>query len=221
MNEKIEHLLIRGREFDEIVEEIFAIAENEKNKAIRDEEIRSRFEQIKRAYMGAHYDAITDSLTGCFNKKHIKEMFHHQYASTKRNKQFFSLAVADIDYLKYINDTFGHNIGDEVIKNIAEAIKKSIRESDLVFRYGGDEFVILCSHNKKNGMKTVASRIKEEVSNLKKIKNFKPAVTIGYKSCDTQGDAKVSYKELFKIADEILYTEKHNRKPPKFLTQKR
>lgn len=217
MGEYINKIFNREREFDEIIEEVLFIAEHEKNKDQRREKILHLTAKVKRAYLAAHYDAITDSLTGCFNKKHIKEMFHHQYSLAKRNNQYFSLVAMDIDYLKYINDTYGHNKGDEVIKNVIRVVSKIVRDEDLVFRYGGDEFILFCIHNNKLGIKKISARIKKEVSSLKTVKGHKPAVTIGYATVKTNGGDNVGYAALFQEADEMLYEEKHKRKPPAFL----
>jgi diguanylate cyclase (GGDEF)-like protein len=219
MKEQFDKIFRKEQEFDEAVEEIFAVVENENDPTTRNIKVQELISKVKRAYIGAHYDAITDALTGCFNKKHIKEMYHHQYAAAKRNNQYFSLAAIDIDYLKYVNDTFGHATGDEVIKNIADKITKSVRENDLIFRYGGDEFVLFCLHNNKAGMKKVSSRIHEEISGLKIIKNYVPSVTIGYTTTKPSGKDNIAYADLFKEADEMLYQEKHSRKSPDFIVK--
>jgi diguanylate cyclase (GGDEF)-like protein len=216
----VDDIFNREKEFDEKVEAIVEVINTEKDEKVREEKIRELFTGIKRAYLQAHFDAITDSMTGCFNKKHIREIFHYQYAAAKRTEQYFSLAVIDIDYLKYINDTFGHHTGDQIIRKIAEVLTRSVRESDIVFRFGGDEFVLFCTHNKKAGMKKIESRIQKEISEIKAAKSFKPSVTIGYVCCDTKKIQNQAYKDLFKQADEVLYAEKHKRKPPKFLVRK-
>ncbi len=212
MKEQYNKIFRKEQEFDKVVEDIFAVFEKEKDKETRREKILELVAQVKRAYLGAHYDATTDSLTGCFNKKHIKEMYHHQYASAKRNEQYFSLAVIDIDYLKYINDTFGHDCGDRTIKNIAAMITKTIRENDLIFRYGGDEFILFCLHNEKNGMKKISTRINAEIATLKIAKDYTPSVTIGYVTVKPAGKRNISFLDLFKEADEMLYQKKHSRK---------
>lgn len=217
MKEQVNRMLNREEEFDKIVEDIFVVADKEKDKTKRKEKMLELVGQIKRAYLGAHYDAITDSLTGCFNKKHIKEIYHHQYAGAKRNKQYFSLGILDIDYLKYTNDNFGHAKGDDLIKKIAAEITKAIRESDLVFRYGGDEFVIFCSHNNNTGMKSITNRIKKEVQSLKVSKGFVPSVSVGYITVRPETCGNLAYAKLFEEADAMLYAEKRKRKPAKFI----
>ena len=214
MKEKIKQIFNNEKEFDLLVEEILLISDNEVVRSVRKKKMMGLIAQIRKVYLGAHYDAVTDSLTGCFNKKHIEDLFHYQYAAAKRNKQYFSIAVLDIDYLKYINDTFGHSTGDKIIKRFAQAIAKAIRENDMLFRYGGDEFVFFCSHSDKTGLKKVVKRIEKEVSKVKVTKDLGISVTIGYKVCNTQRLPNMSYNEVFISADKMLYDEKHKRKPP-------
>jgi len=218
--ETVEDIFNREQEFDDKVEKVIDVINTEKNREVRDEKIRHLFAEIKKIYLQAHFEAITDPMTGCFTKKHIRQIFHYQYAAAKRTKQYFSLAVLDIDYLKYVNDTFGHNIGDQMIKRIAAAIEAAVRESDIIFRFGGDEFVLFCSHNEEDGMEKIAGRVEKQVNEIHLLKKFKPSVTIGATTCDPQSTLNKAYKDLFKEADEILYKKKHNRPKPDFLVKR-
>jgi diguanylate cyclase (GGDEF)-like protein len=220
MKEQVDKIFKSEKEFDRVVEEIFEVAEKEEDPKKRRAKIAELIAEVKKAFIGAHYDAITDFLTGCFNKKHIKELYHHQFASAKRNKEYFSLGVMDIDYLKHINDTYGHSTGDQVIKQIAKGIMRVIRENDLIFRYGGDEFVVFCTHNEKNGMKIVIGRINKELAGLNLIKDFKPSISIGAVTYEPAESGNLSYTQVFKEADEKLYEAKRSRKTPDFLVKK-
>jgi diguanylate cyclase (GGDEF)-like protein len=216
MEEHIRTVLGKEKDFDQIINEIYRVIDDESDQRKRRNKIAKRIQELKKIYLAAHYDAVTDPLTDCFNKKHISDFFYYQRSFAKRNGQYFSLVAIDMDYLKYINDTFGHDVGDKIIKKVSDAIKKNIRENDLLFRYGGDEFVLLCIHNEKDGIDRIVTRIKKEVNGIKSAKGFKPDITIG---CVTLKDKKnnITFTAMFKKADGVLYKEKHKRKPPKFL----
>ena len=95
-----------------------------------------------------HYEEIsmTDGLTGLANMHLLKRELDLFFNIAKRYKHFFSIAVFDIDNLKTINDSFGHHVGDEVIKWVAASLKKCLREADVIARCGGDEFVAIFPH---------------------------------------------------------------------------
>jgi len=121
--------------------------------------------------------------------------------------------MSDIDFFKKVNDTYGHAVGDCVLKNVAKTIKKELRESDIASRYGGEEFVFLLPQTKLDEAIIVANRLKEAVENKKinieeyKIKNIKEisvTVSIGVSEYKNEKD----YEMLYKKADEALYTAK-------------
>lgn len=87
--------------------------------------------------------ARSDALTGVANRRAIMDILKHELASTRRNSRPFSVVMMDIDHLKSINDTYGHDAGDQVLVGTAEAIQRTLRESDWVGRYGGEEFVLV------------------------------------------------------------------------------
>ena len=86
--------------------------------------------------------ALTDSLTHCYNRRYLTQQLTHEVITNVHYKTPFSLLLLDIDYFKAINDRYGHVIGDEVLYRTAQAVKKSIRETDILTRYGGEEFMI-------------------------------------------------------------------------------
>ncbi|WP_411678813.1 HD domain-containing phosphohydrolase [Clostridium thailandense] len=113
----------------------------------------------------------------------------------------------DINNLKYINDTFGHLYGDLVIKTTAQILKKSVREDDYVFRYGGDEFMILAVNCNKNYIKSIIRKIHINIASVwdKKQKNARLTMSIGY----SMSSKNIPINEVINIADENMYIEKN------------
>jgi len=100
----------------------------------------------------------TDGLTGVANRKHLDS----RLAEMIKNDSVFSVIMLDIDHFKKVNDTYGHQAGDEVLKHFAKTIAKTVRPGDLVARYGGEEFSVVCLSDVQNARK-VAERIREAV----------------------------------------------------------
>jgi len=107
--------------------------------------------------------AETDRLTGLFNKGKFNEVLKKEIERVKRYKRPLSLIIFDIDHFKRINDTYGHKVGDEVLKELAKVIKKSVRKTDFVARWGGEEFVILALETDLEGAFKLAEKIRKTV----------------------------------------------------------
>ncbi|WP_333870923.1 GGDEF domain-containing protein [Desulforamulus putei] len=100
----------------------------------------------------------TDGLTGVANRKHLDS----RLAEMIKSNSVFSVIMLDIDHFKKVNDTYGHQAGDEVLKHFAKTIAKTVRPGDLVARYGGEEFSVVCPSDARNAVK-IAERIREAV----------------------------------------------------------
>lgn len=153
--------------------------------------------------------AITDNLTGLYNRYYLDEMAHKEMAKAKRYGYTVSVVYLDIDHFKRINDRYGHDVGDLVLKRFAQVIQNSLRESDTAFRLGGEEFLILMPYTHKEQAADTAERIKEKVKK-------EGCVTLGSEElCYTfSGGAADStevgadFEELQKLADARLYEAK-------------
>lgn len=99
--------------------------------------------RIKRLYAETKYLAVTDTLTGLYNRRHLGEYLHREYSRTRRYKGSFSVAIVDLDKFKSVNDTYGHQVGDYVLKESAQLLVSVFRKTDMIFRYGGEEFIVL------------------------------------------------------------------------------
>ncbi|MGD8428990.1 MAG: GGDEF domain-containing protein [Ectothiorhodospiraceae bacterium] len=104
--------------------------------------------------------AQIDTLTQVANREAYNQRLEHEYARWRRRHTPLSLAFADVDRFKYINDRFGHNVGDRVLQALAHTLKSNLRPSDLIARYGGEEFVILMPETDTTGARVVAERLR-------------------------------------------------------------
>ena len=121
---------------------------------------RERNEQLAEALRLNTRLATTDDLTGLYTRRYLMDMLSNQKALSERDDSDFVILFADLDHFKHINDSFGHYIGDIVLKNFADIIRMSIREIDYASRFGGEEFVVLLVNSDIEKSKKVAERIR-------------------------------------------------------------
>jgi diguanylate cyclase (GGDEF)-like protein len=122
-------------------------------------ELRERNQQLESMLHHVESLAVTDPLTGLFNRRRFADVLKREFAVTRRYKNTLSCLLIDIDHFKRINDQFGHDAGDQVLKEIGARIASTLREVDVAARYGGEEFAILLPHTGKNEAMIVAERI--------------------------------------------------------------
>lgn len=164
--------------------------------------------ETERAKERAEQLAITDPLTGLFNRRYLEEKLSHELIRAKAYNRELSIVMADIDYFKRINDTYGHKVGDEVLKALALILKANIRGEDVVARYGGEEFVILLPNVSKYDAYRIAERIRVEVEETSFEEIGVPeriTVSFGISCFPTDGEEVI---DLLKKADQALYQAK-------------
>lgn len=155
--------------------------------------------------------ADLDGLTGINNRRHIFELGQVEWQKTISNEKPLSVLMIDIDFFKKFNDTYGHAIGDKVLIHVAEIISQAVRDTDIVGRYGGEEFAVVLSETPLKLAKIVADRIRKEIEK-KKIQTEK----FGELSCTVSIGVGVysgnenSIEELFAKADKMLYNAKES-----------
>jgi diguanylate cyclase (GGDEF)-like protein len=152
--------------------------------------------------------AITDGLTGLFNHRHFQERAKQEFYRRGRFPEPISLLFIDIDHFKEINDTYGHPVGDSVLKGVSDIIKKTIRNIDFPARYGGEEFAVILIGTDARGALKMAERLRKAI--MKKVfsaeaENFQITVSIGL---STHRDDIRSKEELIEEADKALYHAK-------------
>lgn len=153
--------------------------------------------------------ARTDGLTGLFNRKFLEESVQTIVAQAKRNNINYGILMIDIDYFKMVNDTYGHDVGDEAIRVIAQTLKDNIRSSDIAVRYGGEEFMILLYNCEKEYVLEIAEKIRVAFSQKQITKNsvtFSKTISIGVSIFPAHTE---NFWECVKYADISLYKAKH------------
>lgn len=110
--------------------------------------------------------SLTDDMTGCFNRRHGMNSLREWFSRNKRYGTQFSLIYFDVNGLKVVNDLYGHQAGDLLLRSVVSAAKGVLRESDLLFRMGGDEFMVICPETDKKGAFTCVERIQKAVANI-------------------------------------------------------
>lgn len=118
------------------------------------------------AYREALSCAHTDPLTGINNRVAMEDCIHREWELAHRQRTSLSLMLLDLDHFKQINDTHGHACGDKVLKSVADCLRNTARASDMIYRYGGEEFVIVLSNTDRNGALLLAERIRIAIENL-------------------------------------------------------
>lgn len=157
-------------------------------------------------YHRAVQSALIDPLTGVKNRSTMDHAMHREIELSRRQGRSLSVILLDIDHFKQINDRFGHLYGDQALRAVAQCTEKSIRDSDMLFRYGGEEFLILLSGTSLDGTRMLAERIRREVETLQSVSDHQLQVTVslGVTELREQDDAK----GLFERADTALYQAK-------------
>lgn len=155
-----------------------------------------------------------DTLTGALNRNGLKNIFESQYELSFATSNHFVLAICDLDHFKKVNDTYGHIAGDNVLINFVEVIKKNIRNSDIVIRYGGEEFVIILPAIDKDKGCEVLEKIRQDFEQSSVHFNgneIRTTVSIGMMEIKPQYHYKKSFlNEYVMLVDQKLYDAKHN-----------
>lgn len=150
----------------------------------------------------------TDELTGVYNLRAFHSIAEREFALAARHNRIFSMLMIDSDNLKKVNDTHGHEAGDRLIRHVVQCIKTELRTTDLVARYGGDEFICLLPETGAAAAARVAERIRCRIADaplaLEKT-NVATSVSVGVTACPDHG---VNFGTLVKNADHALYVSK-------------
>jgi|GEM_PF-5651537 len=149
---------------------------------------------------------FTDDLTGLYNQRYLEVILDRELSLAKRNDVKFSILFLDMDHFKNVNDTHGHLIGSRLLYEVGQEIKRTLRESDVCFRYGGDEFLIILAHTGLDDAMIVAERIRIQVEKKRFLArdalDIRLTASIGVASVPDHATTKI---QILKAADEALY----------------
>lgn len=155
--------------------------------------------------------ALTDSLTELWNHSQFREHLAREFARTRRYGGAVSLIMLDIDHFKAINDTYGHEVGNRVLQATAEHLRNTVRDSDVVSRYGGEEFSVTCPQTTLDAATHLAERVRKTLPDAiyaAKIKDLSVTASLGV-SCSSDAGV-VTPEELISSADQAMYVAKRN-----------
>ena len=176
-------------------------------------------QQLARANQTLLQYAERDHLTGLFNRRYMDDRLSYEITRAQREGTSLSLCMADIDFFKRYNDTYGHPAGDQVLRAVADALRGGLRPGDSVSRYGGEEFLVILPDTSAEGALAVAERLRERVMALEIVHETNPigsvlTISLGVMSwdsplsvCSIQSTADIA-TELISCSDAALYRAK-------------
>jgi len=168
-------------------------------------------EEIKRLYEETKAMADRDPLTGLFNHRRINELLENEIERAKRKTDIFSVMMVDVDHLKLINDTYGHVVGDKLLRNVATVLKDSSRSVDSIGRYGGDEFLMILPHTDGEKAKSLVERISKRMKQreLEVDEEISIPIRLSMGIATYPFDSMVA-RELVSLADRGMYESKRS-----------
>lgn len=184
---------------------------NDKELAILEEALCYLLQPLRNAiiHFQALHAAIHDPLTQLRNRSTLTETLQREIKLAERSHQPLSLLMIDIDNFKSINDTYGHTIGDTVLKALSDLIRQTMRETDIAFRMGGEEFLLLLNDTKPSGAKKLAERLRVQVEQRAHDHNLTAfTISIGLADFNLGDDSNT----LINRADQALYQAKSSGK---------
>ena len=163
---------------------------------------------LDRAHKNMTRHATLDGLTGTFNRRHFLELVEREWSRAKRYEMSCALLLMDIDHFKQVNDRHGHLCGDQLLREIAEAALETLRQADVLARFGGEEFIVFLPHTDPLGALDVAERIRERIERLGfswQGQAVPVSASLGVAALHAE---HVTLDQLISDADEALYSAK-------------
>jgi len=166
--------------------------------------------ELKRAKEKLIRMSITDELTGLVNRRYFMGRLLHEYERAKRYESVFTVLMIDLDYFKRVNDTYGHQAGDTVLRTISDTMRLSLRLSDIIGRIGGEEFAVLLPETELSSAMIIGDRLRNRVESLEiphRESGIKITISIG--ASPSSGD-DMSIDDVLQRSDSALYRAKEN-----------
>jgi len=151
-------------------------------------------------------EATIDPLTGIASRRAFEVAARREFSRADRTKEPVGMLFLDLDNFKPINDTYGHDKGDAILRKVASVLSQSVREGDLVARVGGDEFAVLLPNHGVEAVMMFRARLCGCLEN----KNDLPCISIG--AASTASCQSMTFEELYKLADAEMYKDKESKK---------
>ncbi|UCF30183.1 MAG: GGDEF domain-containing protein [bacterium] len=172
------------------------------------ESLRLSMEEIQAINNQLRVMSVTDPLTGRYNRRYITDQVQRELKLARRTGQTFSLIMIDLDHFKDYNDRYGHIAGDETLRKVGDVLVENIRETDIVARWGGEEFLVYLSHADREGAAGIAEKLRiavEQTSFIMKGKDTRVTISLGVAAAPEDGS---NFDELIEHADQALYKAK-------------
>ena len=165
-------------------------------------QLRVKNEKLTNSNENLRKKAYTDALTGILNRRGLFE-----YIKTKVLEYKYAIVIIDIDKFKFVNDTHGHDVGDEVLKHLSNLLSKNIRKNDICARWGGEEFVLIIKRLKIEEVQNIAEKLRKDIEKEKFPVVGKVTASFGVSNFKNN---KQTFEDVFKNADNALYKAKEN-----------
>ncbi len=162
----------------------------------------------KLSEMSVAMETARDSLTKLLNRRYLDTVMQKETNYSIRNKSSYIIMLMDIDHFKSINDTHGHQVGDEVLATVAEVLNRSVRGGDFLFRYGGEEFLLLMPDMKLDAAEKLAQTLCRGIAETKIVVQGKESLSVTISIGVAVHDFSSDYKRIINQADEALYAAK-------------
>lgn len=183
----------------------FAFLENEFSNLRRD--LGARHQDLQHAFSRIEELAITDELTGLYNRRHLMHMLRAQRALANRSRYRFVVCYLDLDYFKKVNDEFGHGFGDKVLKSFAQLMTDSLRDVDFAARLGGEEFVLVLADTSMETAYGVCKRMADKWQ--QHYFPMAPELSLTLSAGITEFRVPETIETTLERADQLLYQAKH------------
>jgi diguanylate cyclase len=153
--------------------------------------------------------AARDELTGLFNRRHMMELLRVEKQRTDRTGRGFALGVIDVDHFKSVNDRFGHHVGDEVLASLSAALNAGLRDTDVVARWGGEEFLVMFTDTDDQMPLAVLDRIRSHLADTQ-VSQTRPDLRVSFSAGLTAYHVGEGLNGTIERADQALYLAKAN-----------
>jgi diguanylate cyclase (GGDEF)-like protein len=213
--------LVSNDEFGQLAEQFNALGSQ---LHVANKKLHSKIESADRRLLETNHQlkqlndefkllSITDPLTGLFNRRHFDEIIETEVGLSNRHDDPNSILLIDIDYFKAINDTYGHYIGDNVLKAISKTLRENIRQTDAICRLGGEEFAVLCKRADASGAIELAEKLRTiiEATPMTPDSDDELLITVSIGVASVPGiNRTTTAQQLYKDVDTALYYSKNN-----------